>query len=137
MTGMISGLGLGENSQAALITRALAEMTRLGLKLGAHQETFAGLSGIGDLVATCTSPLSRNHTAGTLLAQGKAAKDIEQGTHMVIEGMSTTKTVYALSHRLGVEMPIIDQLYEVLYHHKEITLAAHDLMSRSGKKEWN
>ena len=92
---MISGLGLGENSQAALITRALAEMTRLGLKLGAHQETFAGLSGIGDLVATCTSPLSRNHTAGTLLAQGKAAKDIEQGTHMVIEGMSTTKTVYA------------------------------------------
>lgn len=137
VTGMISGLGLGENSQAALITRALAEMTRLGLKLGAHQETFAGLSGIGDLVATCTSPLSRNHTAGTLLAQGKAAKDIEQGTHMVIEGLSTTKTVYALSHRLGVEMPIIDQLYEVLYHHKEITLAAHDLMSRSGKKEWN
>jgi glycerol-3-phosphate dehydrogenase (NAD(P)+) len=137
ITGLISGLGYGENSQAALITRGLAEVSRLGRKMGARPETFSGLAGIGDLVATCSSPLSRNRTAGTQLAKGKTVEEIIAGTKMVIEGIATTKTVYELAHSMNVEMPIIDQLYEVLYHHKEIPLAARDLMNRAAKSEWN
>jgi glycerol-3-phosphate dehydrogenase (NAD(P)+) len=137
VTGMIDGLGYGENSQAAVITRGLAETSRLGMALGARPETFAGLAGIGDLVATCSSPLSRNRTAGTLLAKGQTPEQIMAGTKMVIEGMDTTKAVYELARERNVEMPIIDQLYEVLYNGKSISLAARDLMSRAAKKEWN
>jgi glycerol-3-phosphate dehydrogenase (NAD(P)+) len=133
--GMLSGLGYGENAQAGLITRGLAELTRLGVKLGAHRATFFGLAGVGDLIATCTSPLSRNHSAGVALAQGKTVEEITGSTHMVIEGINATPVVRELARAHQVEMPIIEQLYQVLFAQKKVTDAIRDLMKRTAKKE--
>lgn len=133
--GMLSGLGFGENAQAGLITRGLAELTRLGVKLGAHRSTFFGLAGVGDLIATCTSPLSRNHSAGVALAQGKTVEEITGSTHMVIEGINATPVVRELARQHQVEMPIIEQLYQVLFEQKKVTDAIRDLMKRTAKKE--
>ena len=133
--GMLSGLGYGENAQAGLITRGLAELTRLGMKLGAHRATFFGLAGVGDLIATCPSPLSRNHSAGVALAQGKTVEEITGSTHMVIEGINATPVVRELARAHQVEMPIIEQLYQVLFAQKKVTDAIRDLMKRTAKKE--
>lgn len=133
--GMLSGLGYGQNAQAGLITRGLAEITRLGMKLGAHRATFFGLAGMGDLIATCTSPLSRNHSAGVALAQGKTLEEITGGTKMVIEGINATPVVRELARQHQVEMPIIEQLYQVLFEKKEVHQAIRDLMKRAAKKE--
>lgn len=133
--GMLSGLGFGENAQAGLITRGLAELTRLGVKLGAHRSTFFGLAGVGDLIATCTSPLSRNHSAGVALAQGRTVEEITGSTHMVIEGINATPVVRELARQHQVEMPIIEQLYKVLFEQKMVTDAIRDLMKRTAKKE--
>lgn len=133
--GMLSGLGYGENAQAGLITRGLAELTRLGVKLGAHRATFFGLAGVGDLIATCTSPLSRNHSAGVALAKGKTVEEITGSTHMVIEGINATPVVRELARAHQVEMPIIEQLYQVLFAQKKVTDAIRDLMKRTAKKE--
>lgn len=133
--GMLSGLGYGENAQAGLITRGLAELTRLGVKLGARRATFFGLAGVGDLIATCTSPLSRNRSAGYALAKGKTLEEITGGTKMVIEGINATPVVRELARRHQVEMPIIEQLYKVLFEQKQVTDAIRDLMKRAAKKE--
>jgi len=135
VSGMMSGMKFGENCQAALITRGLAEITRLGLKLGAQQDTFYGLAGIGDLVATCTSTQSRNRRAGEALAQGKTLEEIYNTTNMVIEGINTAEVVYYLAEKENVEMPIVTQLYLVLFKEKAVHDALEYLMSRKGKKE--
>ena len=135
VSGMMSGMNFGENCQAALITRGLAEITRLGMKLGAQQDTFYGLAGIGDLVATCTSTQSRNRRAGEALAHGKTLKEIYSTTNMVIEGINTAEVVYALAEKQNVEMPIVTQLYLVLFKEKSVHEALEYLMSRKGKKE--
>ena len=133
--GMLSGMGFGENAQAGLITRGLAELTRLGMKLGAHRATFFGLAGVGDLIATCTSPLSRNRSAGYALARGKTLEEITGGTRMVIEGINATPVVRELARTHQVEMPIIEQLYQVLFQGKDVKRAIEDLMKRTLKKE--
>ena len=135
VSGMMWGLGYGENSQAALITRGLAEITRLGLAMGASAETFYGLAGIGDLIATCTSTLSRNRTAGVALAQGQSLNDILNSSKMVIEGVGSTQAAYYLAKKYKVEMPIITELYQVLYENKTVPAAIAELMQREGKKE--
>ena len=135
VSGILAGLGFGENSQAGLITRGLAELTRLGVKMGAKRATFSGLAGVGDLVATCSSPLSRNRSAGVALAQGKSLEEITQGTHMVIEGINAAPVVRQLALAHGVEMPIIEQLYQVLFAKKSVEIAIADLMKRVAKKE--
>ena len=132
---MLSGLGYGENAQAGLITRGLAEITRLGVKMGARRATFFGLAGVGDLIATCTSPLSRNRSAGYALAQGKTLEEITGGTRMVIEGINAAPVVRELAARHQVEMPIIEQLYQVLFQGKQVQQAIADLMKRTAKKE--
>ena len=135
VSGILAGLGFGENSQAGLITRGLAEITRLGVKMGAKRATFSGLAGVGDLVATCSSPLSRNRSAGVALAQGKSLEEITQGTHMVIEGINAAPVVRQLALAHGVEMPIIEQLNQVLFAKKSVEIAIADLMKRVAKKE--
>ena len=135
VSGILAGLGFGENSQAGLITRGLAEITRLGVKMGAKRATFSGLAGVGDLVATCSSPLSRNRSAGVALAQGKSLEEITQGTHMVIEGINAAPVVRQLALAHGGEMPIIEQLYQVLFAKKSVEIAIADLMKRVAKKE--
>jgi len=134
--GISDSLGFGNNSRASLITRGLAEMTRLGVAMGAEGRTFSGLSGIGDLVLTCTSPLSRNYTVGTKLGQGMTLKDILAQTKSVAEGVASAESVYQLSRKYGIEMPIIEQVYNVLYEGKNPFFAAKDLMDRSLKPEF-
>jgi len=133
--GMIDGLGLGLNTRAALITRGLAEMRRLGLALGANPRTFTGSAGIGDLVLTCTGDLSRNHTVGKKIGQGKTLKDILAEMHMVAEGVKTAKSVYNLSKKLGVEMPISHEIYHILYENVSPKQALQRLMTRDLKQE--
>ena len=133
--GCSDGLGFGHNTRAALITRGLAEMSRLGVERGAHPLTFAGLSGMGDLVLTCTGALSRNRTVGVKLGEGMALEEIVSSTKMVAEGVKTTKSAYELSQRHKVEMPIVDQVYAILYHNKDPREAVTDLMGRSLRDE--
>ncbi|SHJ50040.1 glycerol 3-phosphate dehydrogenase (NAD(P)+) [Malonomonas rubra DSM 5091] len=133
--GVVDGLGLGHNSRAGLITRGLAEMTRLGLKLGGRAETFAGLAGMGDLVLTCTGDLSRNRTVGMELGKGRTLDDILAGMQMVAEGVKTTLSAYQLAQKLGVEVPIIEQMYQILYQEKDPRQAVSDLMLRDLKAE--
>lgn len=135
VSGMLSGLHFGENSEAALITRGLAEITRLGVKIGAQKGTFSGLAGVGDLIATCTSSKSRNHRAGLALAQGKTAEEIIASTHMVIEGIDTTKAIHALAKKYNVEMPISEALFQVLFQGLGVNEALNKLMNRTGKQE--
>lgn len=133
--GISDGLGLGYNPRAALITRGLAEMARLGLAMGAQASTFAGLAGMGDLVLTCTGDLSRNRTVGMQLGEGKKLAEILSGMRMVAEGVKTTESAYNLAQRLGVDVPIIEQVYRVLYEDKSPRQAVMDLMTRGLKAE--
>lgn len=136
--GICDGLGLGHNSVAALITRGLAEMTRLVVACGGRPETMAGLAGLGDLVLTCTGGLSRNRTVGVELGRGRKLPDILAGMHgMVAEGVFTTVAAVGLSRSRQVEMPITEQMYAILHEHKPPQEAIHDLMTRSGKSEVN
>lgn len=133
--GLASGLGLGDNAKAALMTRGLAEIARLGKAMGAVPITFAGLAGVGDLIATCTSEHSRNWRAGYMLSQGKKLEDVLTDMGMVVEGVVTTQTAYALSRKYDVEMPITEQLYQVLFHGKTPNQAVIDLMNRGRTSE--
>jgi glycerol-3-phosphate dehydrogenase (NAD(P)+) len=133
--GICDGLGLGHNARAALITRGLAELARLGVALGADPLTFQGLAGVGDLVLTCTGDLSRNRTLGVRLGQGEKLADITASTPMVAEGVKTTRSARGLARRVGVEMPITEEIYEVLYSSRDALQALKALMSRSPKKE--
>lgn len=133
--GVADGLGFGHNTRAALITRGLAEMTRLGLRLGGSAETFAGLAGMGDLVLTCTGDLSRNRSVGIELGKGRTLKEILDGMQMVAEGVKTTLSAYQLANKLGVDVPIIEQMYLILYQDKDPGQAVNDLMLRDLKAE--
>jgi glycerol-3-phosphate dehydrogenase (NAD(P)+) len=133
--GLIDGLGLGDNAKAALMTRGLAEITRLGVKMGANPLTFAGLAGIGDLIATCTSKHSRNWRAGYMLGQGKALSEVLAGMGMVVEGVKTTKAAFELAHTYDAAMPITEALYQVLFQDKSPKEAIKDLMARDKTHE--
>ncbi|NOI30664.1 NAD(P)H-dependent glycerol-3-phosphate dehydrogenase [Vibrio coralliilyticus] len=133
--GMSDGIGFGANARTALITRGLAEMTRLGAALGAQPETFMGMAGLGDLVLTCTDNQSRNRRFGLALGQGKDVDTAQDEIGQVVEGYRNTKEVWLLSQRMGVEMPIVDQIYQVLYQGKDAHMAAKDLLARDKKSE--
>jgi glycerol-3-phosphate dehydrogenase (NAD(P)+) len=133
--GVVDGLGLGHNARAALITRGLAEMIRLGAALGADSKTFYGLSGVGDLVLTCTGPLSRNHTVGVRLGHGETLPDILAGAQAVAEGVRTSRAAAGLARRHKVEMPIVQAVYEVLFEGKSPRVAVSELMERAAKEE--
>lgn len=134
--GICDGLGFGTNTRAALITRGLAEISRLGIKLGAKPLTFAGLAGMGDLVLTCTGDLSRNRNVGLKLGQGRKLSEILGQMKMVAEGVKTTFSAHALAKKVQVEMPIVEQVYKVLYEDKDPKQAVNELMSRDLKEEW-
>jgi glycerol-3-phosphate dehydrogenase (NAD(P)+) len=134
--GICDGLGLGHNSVAALITRGLAEMTRLVVACGGHAETMSGLAGLGDLVLTCTGGLSRNRSVGAELGRGKKLPEIIAGMHgMVAEGVFTTTAAVGLAHARGVEMPITEQMHAILHEGKSPKEALQELMIRTGKSE--
>jgi glycerol-3-phosphate dehydrogenase (NAD(P)+) len=133
--GVLDGLGLGSNTNAALITRGLREMTRLGLVLGGRIETFAGLAGMGDLVLTCTGALSRNRTVGVLLGQGRTLEDILRDAKFVAEGVKTSKSAKQLAERHHIEMPITDEMFRVLYEGESARLGLQRLMTRTLKSE--
>ncbi len=133
--GIADGLGFGHDARAALITRGLAEMSRLGKVMGAKPKTFNGLSGMGDLVLTCTGDLSRNRTVGMKLGRGQKLADILAETKTVAEGVRTTQSVYQLAHKLGVELPLTEQVYRILYEDKDPAQAVRDLMTRELKSE--
>lgn len=133
--GISDGLGLGQNARAALITRGLAEMTRLATRMGADPMTLAGLPGLGDLVLTCAGDLSRNRSVGLQIASGKSLREITGSTHSVAEGVRNTRSLCSLARRLGVEMPIVEQMFAVLYGGKKPAEAVRDLMQRSLRPE--
>lgn len=133
--GIADGIGFGANARTALITRGLAEMTRLGLALNAEPATFMGMAGLGDLVLTCTDNQSRNRRFGLALGQGSEVEQAITDIGQVVEGYRNTKEVHMLAQRHGVEMPIVEQVYEVLYRGKDAKLAAADLLSRDKKFE--
>jgi len=133
--GIADGMKLGHNTRAALITRGLAELTRLALRMGAHPLTLAGLGGMGDLVLTCTGDLSRNRTVGMALGQGKKLPQILDELGMVAEGVQTAKSARELAHKLGVEMPITEQVYRVLHEDLPAQKALVELMTRPLKEE--
>lgn len=135
--GISDGLGYGTNSKAALLTRGLAEITRLGVKLGAERGTFSGLSGIGDLATTCISTQSRNRWFGEQVAKGKRVDEILSETEMVVEGMATCRSAYDLAKKNGIEMPITQKVYEVIYEGKDPRAAVMELMTREAKDEDN
>lgn len=133
--GMTNGLGFGDNAKAALMTRGLAEIARLGMKLGANPLTFAGLTGLGDLIVTCTSVHSRNWRAGNMLGKGKSVDEVQAEMGMVVEGIRTTKAAFQLVEQTNVEMPITKELYQVLFHDKSSKDAVAELMGRVKKHE--
>ncbi len=133
--GICDGARLGNNARAAVITRGLAEMTRLAVKKGANPLTLAGLAGVGDLVLTCTGELSRNRTVGILLGQGKKIDEILSGMKMVAEGVKTSKSVYQLAKKLDVEMPISEKIYQIIYEGLNVREALYTLMTRTLKAE--
>ena len=133
--GVCDGLGFGHNARAALITRGLAEITRLGVSIGCNAHTFAGLAGLGDLVLTCTSGLSRNRTVGYRIGKGENLEEITEGMKMVAEGVRTTRSAYQLGRRNEVVMPITHEMYRILYEEKNPKEAGRDLMMRDLKVE--
>ncbi|ADH86776.1 NAD(P)H-dependent glycerol-3-phosphate dehydrogenase [Desulfurivibrio alkaliphilus] len=133
--GISDGLGYGTNSRAALITRGLAEITRLGVKMGAKPLTFSGLAGLGDLVLTCTGELSRNRGVGLKLGQGMTLAEILDEMQMVAEGIKTTASAWDLAQKMKVEMPILEQVYQVIYQDKPCREAVRDLLAREGRDE--
>jgi len=134
-SGILDGLEMGLNTRAALITRGMTEIRRLGLHLGANPRTFTGLAGFGDLVLTCTGNLSRNYSVGIKLGQGQKLQQILAEMHMVAEGVRTAKSVYNFSHEIGVEMPICHEIYRILYEDVEPKEALYRLMTRTLKQE--
>lgn len=134
--GATDGLGLGDNAKAALITRGIVEISRLGIKMGALPSTFAGLAGLGDLITTCVSHHGRNRSVGEMIAQGKSCREILEEMEMVAEGVRTAKAAYQLSRRHGIEMPITRQVYAVLYEEKDPLEAVSELMHRRAKPEF-
>jgi glycerol-3-phosphate dehydrogenase (NAD(P)+) len=134
-TGILEGLGLGFNARAALITRGLAEMTRLGVALGASPATFAGLTGVGDLVLTCTGALSRNRAVGVEVGRGRRLEDVLAERETVAEGVVTTRSARALAERAGVEMPIVAAVYRILFEGAPVGRAVTELMSRAPRGE--
>ncbi|HIJ59424.1 MAG TPA: NAD(P)-dependent glycerol-3-phosphate dehydrogenase [Nitrospirae bacterium] len=136
-SGICEGLGLGNNARAALLTRGLYEITRLGVAMGAQENTFSGLSGIGDLMLTCTAMMSRNFTVGYKLGKGEKLSDILNQTRTIAEGVATTKAAFELSKKLLVEMPITEQVYNALYNNVSPIDAVRELMTRSLKSEFN
>ena len=135
-TGINDGMNMGDNAKAAFITRGLAELSRLGLAAGAHPMTFAGLAGIGDLIATCSSPLSRNHRLGQRIGSGEKLEDILSSTQTVAEGVYTTRAALKLAERFQVELPITYQLSQVLFEGHDPYEAIIELMARDPKHEW-
>jgi len=133
--GINDGLGFGTNSKAAILTRGLVEIMRLGVAMGAKKETFSGLSGMGDLVTTCISPYGRNRWFGEEIGKGKKLSEIKKETEMVVEGVTTTKSAYELAKKYKVDMPITEQIYQVLYHGKDPRKAVTELMTREPKAE--
>ena len=133
--GMSHGLGLGDNAVAALVTRALAEMTRLGTALGGRPETFAGLSGVGDLIVTCFSKHSRNHRVGLALGEGKTLEEATNALGMVAEGVPNTLSIHEAARKAGVRTPIIDAVYCILYENKPAAKAMAELLSRDTRTE--
>lgn len=133
--GICDGLGYGDNTKAALLTRGLAEITRLGVRIGAQQATFVGLAGVGDLMATCASPLSRNRRLGLGVAKGGALDDIMREIGQVAEGVPTTRAAYNLARKRDTPMPITEQVYQVLFEGKSPQAAVADLMTREPKEE--
>jgi glycerol-3-phosphate dehydrogenase (NAD(P)+) len=135
--GIIDGLGLGLDTRAALITRGLAEMRRLGVSLGADPRTFSGLSGVGDLILTCTGNLSRNYTVGKRIGDGMTLQAILSEMKMVAEGVKTAKSIYDLSREINVDMPICEEIYRILYENITPAEALIRLMTRSLKDEFD
>ncbi|MGA0899295.1 MAG: NAD(P)H-dependent glycerol-3-phosphate dehydrogenase [Luteolibacter sp.] len=133
--GMAHGLGLGDNASAALVTRALAEMTRLGVAMGGQPETFAGLSGVGDLIVTCFSEHSRNHRVGLAMGKGKTLQEAVDSLGMCAEGVPNTLSIYEAALKLGVRTPIIDAVYAVLYENRPTAEAMRDLLDRDPRPE--
>lgn len=133
--GLTNGLGLGDNTKAAIMTRGLAEITRMGVKLGANPLTFAGLSGLGDLIVTCTSIHSRNYRAGKMIGEGKSLDDVLASMGMVVEGIRTTKAAHELALKMKVDMPITSSLYAVLFEGLSPKEATEQLMGRVKKHE--
>jgi glycerol-3-phosphate dehydrogenase (NAD(P)+) len=133
--GVSDGLGLGDSSKAALVTRAMAELLRLGTKMGGNARTFYGLSGVGDLIATCFSKHSRNRRVGERLGHAEMLAQIQADMKMVAEGIPTAKSAFECARRLGVETPIIDQIYAVLYQDKPLLFAMQELLGRDPKAE--
>lgn len=133
--GVSDGLGLGHSSRAALITRGLAEMTRLGVKMGAKEKTFSGLAGLGDLILTCTGDLSRNRQVGMEIGRGRPLKEILGGMKMVAEGIRTTKALRCLAQSLNIEMPITEKIHEIIYEGKNPHQAVRELMNRLPRSE--
>lgn len=133
--GASDGLGMGTNAKAALVTRALAEMMRLGVEMGGRRETFSGLSGIGDLMVTCFSDLSRNHGFGERLGRGETSDDIQKSMKMVAEGVPTARSAHECALNLGVDAPIISQVFSVLYESKPARVAMGELLDRPPKPE--
>ncbi|MEM1042903.1 MAG: NAD(P)H-dependent glycerol-3-phosphate dehydrogenase [Bacteroidota bacterium] len=133
--GMADGVGLGDNAKAALVTRGLAEIKRLGLALGADPLTFAGLAGLGDLIVTCFSRHSRNRYFGEQIGRGRSLGDVEHEMRMVAEGVKTTNSAKALAERHGVEMPITEAVYDILFNHLRPEDAVYELMTRAAKRE--
>jgi glycerol-3-phosphate dehydrogenase (NAD(P)+) len=133
--GICDGLGFGDNTKAALLTRGLAEIKRLVSRLGGREETLSGLAGVGDLIVTCMSRHSRNRYVGEQIGSGKTLREVLDGMVMVAEGVKTTKAAVALSRRVGVELPIAEQVYRVLFYRKDPKKAIRDLMVRKARKE--
>lgn len=133
--GVCDGLGYGDNTKALLMTRGLTEIARLGMALGAKMQTFAGLAGVGDLIVTCTSMHSRNRRAGILIGQGKDVQEAMKEVGAVVEGYYATISGYQLAHKMKIDMPILNQAYEVLLHKKAPALAMQELMTRGKKGE--
>lgn len=133
--GIIDGAGAGDNAKAALLTRGLAEIKRLGIKMGARPQTFSGLTGLGDLVTTCISPTGRNRSFGERIGKGQTIEQARDATESVVEGITTCESVVALAERYGVEMPITQAVYKVLFENKPVQTAITDLMKRRLKAE--
>lgn len=133
--GICDGLGLGDNTKAALMTRGITEMARLGVALGGSAQTLAGLTGIGDLIVTCTSMHSRNRRAGIFIGQGLKPSEAIQKVGMTVEGYNTTRAAYLLAQKAGIEMPIVEQCYHVLFENKDPNTAVMELMQRQKRHE--
>ncbi|HEY3875435.1 MAG TPA: NAD(P)H-dependent glycerol-3-phosphate dehydrogenase, partial [Candidatus Kapabacteria bacterium] len=133
--GMTDGAGFGDNTKAALVTRGLAEMRRLGIALGAEEHTFSGLAGLGDLVVTCSSKHSRNRFVGEQIGRGRKLPEILSELKMIAEGVTTTESAKSLAELHRIEMPIVQETYKILFEHKDPKAATNDLMNRDLKSE--